>query len=179
MAIIQGANSKKMRRECFKRLEEIGFPGYGFGGPPLDYEILEYTASLIPEEKIRYVMGGGTPQDILESVKMGWDLFDCVIPTRNARHGLAYTFNGTINLNQEKYQFDQKPIDPDCLCFACQHHSRAFLRHLFKVKEPLAARLTTLHNLFFYTQLMKKIRNSIKSQQFGKIYKELKDRLEG
>ena len=177
MAIVQGADSKKMRRECFERLEEIGFPGFGFGGPPLNYEILEYTASLIPEEKIRYVMGGGTPLDILESVKMGWDLFDCVIPTRNARHGTAYTFHGTINLNQEKYKFDQKPIDPDCPCFACQHHTRSFLRHLFKVKEPLAARLVTLHNLSFYTQLMKKIRTSIKNEQFSKIYKELKDGL--
>ena len=164
MAIIQGANSKQMRKKSFQELEAIGpFPGYGFGGPPLNEKILQYTANLIPNNRIRYVMGGGTPQDIIKAVCMGWDLFDCVIPTRNARHGLLYTFKGELRITQNKYTLDKKPIEKDCPCLACQNYSRAYIRHLLKVGEPLGQRLATLHNLTFYIRLMKKIRKSIKS----------------
>lgn len=178
MAIIQGANEKNMRRRSYEELSKIDFDGYGFGGPPLDYDILKYTASLIPDEKIRYVMGGGTPKDILESVRMGWDMFDCVIPTRNARHGLLYTFNGEIRMSRQEYTLDQKPIEKNCPCTACKNnYSRAYLRHLFKVKEPLAARLFTLHNLTFYTRLMEKIRENIEKENFEGFYKKYKKKL--
>ena len=177
MAIIQGANSLKMRKKSFQELEAIySWPGYGFGGPPLNQKVLKYTAQLIPPNRIRYVMGGGTPKDILKAVAMGWDLFDCVIPTRNARHGLLYTFKGEIRISQQKYQYDKKPIEKGCPCQACravnqagQKYSRAYLRHLFKAKEPLALRLFTLHNLTFYMRLMKKIRENIKKGSLKKL----------
>ncbi|MFC1711648.1 tRNA guanosine(34) transglycosylase Tgt [Patescibacteria group bacterium] len=174
MAIIQGANSKIMRKKSFQQLESIfSFPGYGFGGPPLNKKILKYTANLIPENRVRYVMGGGTPKDILESVSFGWDLFDCVIPTRNARHGLLYTFNGELRISQVKYKLDRKPIEKDCPCEACTSYSRAYLRHLFKVSEPLAQRLLSLHNLTFYIRFMEKIRESIKNKSFSSFYKQV------
>lgn len=162
MAIIQGADDPKMRKKSFTELEAITpFAGYGFGGPPLNEDILASTARLIPDDRIRYVMGAGTPQDIIKAVKMGWDLFDCVIPTRNARHGLLYTFKGEVKINQQQYSLDKKPIEAGCPCFSCQNYSRAYIHHLLKVKEPLGYRLATLHNLTFYGRLMKKIRENI------------------
>jgi queuine tRNA-ribosyltransferase len=169
MAVIQGASSRLLRKQSFEELEKINsFPGYGFGGPPLNEKILDYTALLIPDNKIRYVMGGGTPQDIIKAVSMGWDLFDCVIPTRNARHGLLYSFKGELRISQTKYKLDKNPIEKDCPCLACQTYSRAYLRHLFKVKEPLALRLFSLHNLTFYMRRMKKIRQSIRKGSLKK-----------
>ena len=162
MAIIQGADSRDLRKKSFKELEAIGpFPGFGFGGPPTNKKILKFTASLIPDDRVRYLMGGDKPKEIVRAVRMGWDLFDCVIPTRNARHGLLYTFEGEIKITQSQYLQDKKPIERDCPCLACSSYSRAYLRHLFKVGEPLAKRLFTLHNLTFYTRLMKEIRSNI------------------
>lgn len=173
-AIIQGANDHKLRKQAFENLEAINkFPGYGFGGLPENEEILNYTARLIPKDRVRYVMGSGTPKDILKQVAMGYDLFDCVIPTRNARHGLLYTFKGEIRIEQEKYALDKKPIEDRCSCLACADYSRAYIRHLLKVKEPLGERLASLHNLTFYTRLMKKIRESIKKKQLNKFYQHL------
>ncbi len=177
MAIIQGANSKVLRRRSFEELEAIeSFIGYGFGGPPVNREILAYTASLIPDDRVRYLMGGGTPKEIIEAVAMGWDLFDCVIPTRNARHGLAYVFEdevklrvGEIKIWQEQYRFDSRPIEPHCPCLACQHYSRAYIRHLLKIREPLGQRLMTLHNLSFYMRLMKRIRKAIRKGEFSSL----------
>ena len=174
MAIIQGANSQTLRKRSFVELEEVGpFVGYGFGGPPVNQEILTYTAALIPNDRIRYLMGGGTPWEIVKAVAMGWDLFDCVIPTRNARHGLAYFFQDEEQLKmaelriwQEQYRWDQRPIEENCPCLACRDYSRAYLRHLLKVKEPLGQRLMTLHNLSFYLRLMKRIREMINEERF-------------
>jgi len=171
MAIIQGANDQEMRKKCYQQLKEIGFAGYGFGGPPTNRKILKYTADLIPDDRIRYLMGGGPPRQIIEAVSMGWDLFDCVVPTRNARHGLAYTFSGKINIKQKKYRLDKRPIEKDCPCFACRNHSRAYIRHLLNVKEPLGERLMTIHNLTFYMRLMRLIREKIKKRRFADLLK--------
>jgi len=169
MAIIQGANSKKLRKQSFNDLEAIyPFPGYGFGGPLPNDQALEYTAQLIPNDRLRYVMGCGRPQDLVKTIAMGWDLFDCVIPTRNARHGLVYTFKGKLRLLTQKFESDQRSIEPGCSCLACQHYSRAYIRHLLKVKEPLGQRLTTIHNLSFYMQLLKQIKIHIKAQTYAK-----------
>jgi len=169
-AIIQGANNRQMRKKSFEELEKINsFPGYGFGGPPENKEILKYTASLIPDNRIRYLMGGGPPKQIVEAVTMGWDLFDCVVPTRNARHGTIYTFKGKLNLNNNQHKFSQAPIEKDCPCLACKLYSRSYLHHLLKIKDPLGSRLFTLHNLTFYMRLMTWIRKSIKSKEYRKV----------
>lgn len=177
MAIIQGAGDREMRKRSFDELEKIGkFAGYGFGGVvggANNNETLEYTADLIPDDRIRYVMGGAEPLQIAEMVRQGWDLFDCVLPTRNARHGLAYTFADRKELKfeevriwQGRYRLDKKPIEVGCDCFACQNYSRAYIRHLLKVKEPLGQRLVTIHNLRFYMRLMETIRNKIQKGEF-------------
>jgi queuine tRNA-ribosyltransferase len=174
MAIVQGANNKEMRKKCFEDLEKIGhFAGYGFGGVPEQNEVLEFTANLIPDDRLRYVMGCGTPVQIVQAVAMGWDLFDCVIPTRNARHGVAYTFEGEVKINQEKYCEDKEPIEKGCDCYACKNYSRAYIRHLLKVNESLGQRLMTVHNLRFYVWLMAKIRESIKKEELDKFKKDL------
>jgi queuine tRNA-ribosyltransferase len=167
MAIIQGANSKELRKECFAELESLWpWPGYGFGGPTVNDEIIEYTASLIPQNRLRYLMGAGPPEQIVRAVDQGWDLFDCVIPTRNARHGMAYTFSGSVKIYQKQYELDDSPIEKDCPCLACQGYTRAYIRHLLKIDEPVGKRLMTIHNLTFYMRLMRKIRQDIKSGQF-------------
>jgi queuine tRNA-ribosyltransferase len=167
MAIIQGANSEKLRKKCYQQLEAVwSWPGYGFGGPTVNNEIIDYTAGLIPEDRLRYLMGAGPPGQIVRSVSMGWDLFDCVVPTRNARHGLAYTFSGEIRIYKAKYELDKSPIEDNCPCWACQNYSRAYIRHLLKIEEPLGKRLMTIHNLTFYMRLMKKIREDIMNGQF-------------
>lgn len=167
MAIIQGANDKDKRKECFTRLEKINnWPGYGFGGPTVNDEIIDYTADLIPADRLRYLMGAGPPEQIVRSAAMGWDLFDCVVPTRNARHGLAYTFSGKVRIYKEKYKLDKNPIEKGCSCFACQNYSRAYIRHLIKIDEPLGKRLMTIHNLTFYMRLMKRIREDVRKDRF-------------
>jgi queuine tRNA-ribosyltransferase len=167
MAIIQGANNKDKRKQCFGELEEIKhWPGYGFGGPTENDVIIDYTASLIPDNRLRYLMGAGPPEQIVRSIAMGWDLFDCVIPTRNARHGLAYTFSGKLRIYKKKFELDNKPIEKDCPCLACQNYSRAYIRHLIKIDEPLGKRLMTIHNLTFYMRLMKRIRQEINHGRF-------------
>jgi len=179
MAIIQGANSRDLRKECFTKLEKIrDWPGYGFGGPTVNDEIINYTANLIPENRLRYLMGAGPPEQIVRSVAMGWDLFDCVVPTRNARHGLAYTFSGPIKIYQSQYELDKRPIEENCPCLVCRNYSRAYIRHLLKIDEPLGKRLMTIHNLTFYMRLMKKIREDIKKGRFqsDKLLDQLKDR---
>jgi len=169
MAIIQGAGDRDLRKRSFQELGKIGFfSGYGFGGivNRQNLNVLDYTANLIPEEKIRYLMGSGPPKQIVKAVAMGWDLFDSVVPTRNARHGLAYTFSGEIRIWQEKYKLDKKPIERDCPCSACRNYSRAYVHHLLKIKEPLGQRLMTIHNLTFYMRLMKRIREAISGNSF-------------
>jgi len=173
LAIIQGANDRKMRRRCYEELEAVSaFSGYGFGGVPENEEILEYTAGLIPDDRLRYVMGCGTPVQIIKAVGMGWDLFDCVVPTRNARHGVAYTFCGEIKILQGCYRTDKKPIEAGCDCAACRAYSRAYIRHLLKVGEPLGQRLMTIHNLRFYMRLMGRIKKAVLTGKFDLFQRE-------
>jgi len=176
LAIIQGANDKNLRKQSYQQLAEIGFLGFGFGGPPVDNKMLKYVAKLIPDNKVRYLMGGGPPKQIVKAVAMGWDLFDCVIPTRNARHGLAYTFNGELRILNSRYQLDSKPIEKKCDCLSCCNYSRGYIRHLLKVKEPLGQRLMTIHNLRFYMKLMEKIRQEIEKGEFDKFAEDFEEK---
>lgn len=174
MAIVQGASSQKLRKKSFQELERIHqFPGYGFGGPLPNDKPLAYLGKLIPEDRIRYVMGCGRPQDVVKAIGLGWDLFDCVIPTRNARHGLLYTFSGEIRITRKQYASDTKPIEKNCPCEACQNHTRQYVRHLLKVKEPLGARLASIHNLTFYMRLLKRSRQMIKKDSFKQFLKKI------
>jgi queuine tRNA-ribosyltransferase len=173
--IVQGAGSKEMRQKSFEELSRIGFDGYGYGGPPVNKDVVEFTANLIPPEKFKYMMGSGTPREIVEFVGMGYDMFDCVVPTRNARHGLLYTWQGEIRITNKQYQLDQDPIEQGCGCFACQNYTRAYIRHLLRVGEPLGQRLTTIHNLYFYTALMEKIRDSITKSCFSQLKQDIQN----
>jgi len=180
-SVVQGGEHLDLRKHCAEELINIGFDGYSFGARHLDKdgnimeEILKYTASIIPEESARFALGVGTPEDIVKCVSYGWDIFDCVIPTREGRHGRLFIWksdpNGvnlhsnnsnkfyeTININNEKYKNDFSPADKNCNCHACQNHTKAYLRHLFLSRDPLAMRLAALHNLYFYSDLMKKLR---------------------
>ena len=162
VAVVQGANDPMARRECYRRLTEVGeFGGYAFGGPVSEEEqnwrIIELVAGLIPDDKFKYMLGGATPAQIEKLVTMGWDLFDCVLPTRNARHGLAYTGVGEVRIGQGKYRLDKRVLDESCKCRVCRGYSRAYLRHLLKVGDPTGMRLLTYHNLSYYVDLMRKL----------------------
>lgn len=173
--IVQGGQFADLRADCGKRLEEIGFDGYGFGGWPLDSDgklredILKMAADAMPDNKIKYAMGLGRPEEIVSCVKMGYQLFDCVIPTREARHQRLYVFQNGAQLNEkffkhmyimdDKYCRDGKPVEDDCDCELCRNHSRAYLQHLFKMNDPAAMRLATAHNLRFFGRLMERLRN--------------------
>ncbi|MCI5689789.1 MAG: tRNA-guanine transglycosylase, partial [Clostridiales bacterium] len=135
------------------------------------YEIIDAVEPHMPKDKIRYLMGVGTPENILEGVARGIDLFDCVLPARNARHGKLYTWHGTLNIKNEKYKNDPRPIDPTCTCPACRNFSRAYLRHLFAAGEMLAMRLAVLHNLHFYNELMARIRQALEEDRFQEFYR--------
>lgn len=170
--IVQGGMYTDLREVSANELMEIGFDGYAIGGlsvgePKDDRDnVLEATAPLLPKDKPRYLMGVGKPEDIVESVKRGIDMFDCVIPTRNARNGFLFTRFGTLNIRNSKHQFDTKPIDDQCQCYTCQNYSRSYLRHLDKCREMLGAHLCTIHNLHYYQDLMRDIREAIEKQQF-------------
>ena len=165
--INQGATFDDLRVEHMKQIAELDLDGYAIGGlavgePKEDmYRIISAVEPFAPKDKIRYLMGVGTPGNIIEGVSRGVDLFDCVMPSRNARHGHLFTWNGIINLNNAKYANDDTPIDPECNCPTCQKHSRAYLHHLFKAKEILAMRLAVTHNLYFYNNLMRRIRDEL------------------
>jgi queuine tRNA-ribosyltransferase len=184
LGIIQGANFPDLRKKSAKDIRAIGFDGYAIGGVAVgepQAEMLKAIEACIPfleENKFRHLLGVGTPEDIIQAVARGCDSFDCVIPTREARHGKAYISAGhgyqTINISRAEFKKDLKPLDKNCDCFACQHHSRAYLSHLFKSGEILAIRLLTEHNLRFYLNLMKKIRESIIEGSFRKMLKEFK-----
>jgi len=173
--IIQGGNNQQLRKYCAEELIKIGFDGFGFGGWPLDKDnnlmddILKYTADLMPDGGVKYAMGLGKPEEIVRCHKMGYNLFDCVIPSREARHHRLYVFNDQLDLNQEFYQYlrildkkykkDLLPLDQNCDCYCCKNYSRAYLHHLFKLGDSGADRLATIHNLAFYTKLMGYIRD--------------------
>ncbi|MGE4283979.1 MAG: tRNA guanosine(34) transglycosylase Tgt [Clostridia bacterium] len=176
--INQGGVYEDLRIENMKQIAELDLPGYAIGGLAVGeshdemYRIIDVVEPHMPADKPRYLMGVGTPSNILEAVSRGIDFFDCVITSRNARHGHLFTELGTMNILNAKYQTDDKPIDPGCECPACRHYSRAYIRHLFKAKELLGMRLCVLHNLYFYNTLMGKIRKTIENDTFEEYKKE-------
>ena len=180
--IIQGATYKELRCECTNRLTELDFPGYGIGGlmigepSLLTQEMVGEVNQLIPEHKVRYLMGAGYPEDILEAVLLGVDLFDCVLPTRNGRTGMAFTSEGKVIIKGGRYAKDESPLDKQCKCYTCQKFSRAYLRHLFNAGEALGPRLVSYHNIYFYMQLMTGIRRSIRSGNLKKFVKKVSKR---
>jgi len=165
--IIQGGMEKELRKESAERAIEIGFPGYAIGGlsvgEPRDLtrEIVESTLEHLPTDKPRYLMGVGTPEEIVEYASLGVDMMDCVLPTRAARHGLLFTSEGKVTIKQARYAQDQSPLDPNCGCRVCERYSRAYLRHLYASNEVLAQVLNTIHNLSFYLDTMRRVRHSI------------------
>lgn len=183
--INQGAVFHDLRIEHMKKIAELDLPGYAIGGLAVGeshqemYDTIEAVEEYMPKNKPRYLMGVGTPVNIIESVWRGVDFFDCVMPARNGRHGHLFTWDGIINIKNEKYQKDSRPIDPACDCPVCRRYSRAYIRHLFKAEEMLAMRLAVMHNLFFYNNLTKQIRNALDNgefAQFRKKYAEILDK---
>jgi queuine tRNA-ribosyltransferase len=171
--IIQGSVYPELRRLATEKIMEVGFPGYALGGlsvgEPLNlmYEITEAVTELLPEDKPRYLMGLGSPLELLEAVARGIDMFDCVMPTRNARNGTIFTRHGRMTLKAASYSQDFRPIDEDCGCPVCRRYNRAYLRHLFNVGEPSVLRLATLHNLFFISELMAGARTAIMAGNYS------------
>ena len=167
--IVQGGMYKDLRRESAERLVEMDFPGYAIGGlsvgepRELTREVIAETLPLLPADKPRYVMGVGYPDEIVEYAAMGVDMMDCVLPTRAARHGLLFTSEGRLNIKNKKFAEDEGPADPACVCLVCQRYSRAYLRHLMAAQEPLSAVLNTLHNLAFYLETMRTVREGIEA----------------
>ena len=176
--INQGSTYADLRTEHMKQIREINCEGYAIGGLAVGeseqemYEIIETVEPYMPQDKPRYLMGVGTPSNILEAVARGVDFFDCVMPARNARHATLYSHQGILHLLNKKYERDDRPIDEACGCPACRHYSRAYIRHLFKAKEMLAMRLCVLHNLYFYNQLMQDIRDHLDNGTFSAFCKE-------
>ncbi|MFK8026747.1 MAG: tRNA guanosine(34) transglycosylase Tgt [Gammaproteobacteria bacterium] len=176
--IVQGGMYEDLREESLTALKEIGFDGYAIGGlsvgEPAEERIrvLDYLKDKMPENKARYLMGVGKPEDIVEAVARGIDMFDCVIPTRNARNGYLYTSEGVLRIRNQKYQYDERPIDEKCGCYTCQRYSRAYLKHLDKCGEMLGGRLNTIHNLSYFHGLMESMRQAILEGEFAKFYDE-------
>ena len=171
--INQGAVYNDIRIDNAKRISELDLPGYAMGGLAVGetheemYDVIEHTAPFLPTDKPRYLMGVGTPANILEAVDRGIDMFDCVYPSRNGRHGHLYTHHGKININNAKYAEDDRPIEEGCECPACRRYSRAYIRHLHKSGEMLGLRLCVLHNLYFYNHLMQEIRDAIDEGRYA------------
>ncbi len=181
--INQGATFDDLRINHMKEIAELDLAGYAIGGlavgEPAEvmYHIIEQVEPFAPKNKPRYLMGVGTPVNILEAVNRGVDFFDCVMPSRNARHGNLFTWRGHMNLNNNKYEKDQRPLDPDCQCPVCRNYSRAYIRHLFKARETLAMRLCVMHNLYFYNELMEEIRKAMDEDRWESFYNEYVEKL--
>lgn len=169
--IVQGGGNKEIRKHSIDELEKIGFPGYSIGGLSVGeskkemYDMLEYLKTIMPENKPRYLMGVGSPDDLIIGAMNGIDMFDCVLPTRNARHGSAFTHNGKIQVKNSKLFSDPSPLDAECDCYVCKNFSRAYLNHLIKSEEILGMRLVTYHNLYFLKSLMHDIRRAIQEDR--------------
>lgn len=176
--INQGCTFEKLRVENMQEIADLGLDGYAIGGlavgEPAEemYRIIDAVEPFMPKDKPRYLMGVGTPANILEAVHLGVDMFDCVMPTRNGRHGHVFTMEGIRNLNNEKYKYDSQPIEEGCGCPACQNYSRAYIRHLMKSGEMLAQRLCAMHNLYFYNNFMEQIRDAMDEDRFEEFYKK-------
>jgi queuine tRNA-ribosyltransferase len=170
--INQGGTYPDIRQDHMKRIAELDLPGYAIGGLAVGetaeemYDIIEAVEPFMPTDKPRYLMGVGTPSNIIEAVYRGVDFFDCVMPARNARHARLFTWDGAINLRNAKYTLDESPIDPKCDCPVCRRYSKAYIRHLFVAEEMLAMRLSVMHNLYFYNKLMEKIREALDNGTF-------------
>jgi queuine tRNA-ribosyltransferase len=170
--IVQGGVYEALREQSLDRLVELGFDGYAIGGLAVGEpkeersRILAHTAPRLPAERPRYLMGMGTPEDIIEAVGAGIDMFDCVLPTRNARNGWLFTRFGDVRIRNARYRDDVEPLDPACACYTCRHFTRAYLYHLQKANEILGARLNTLHNLHYYQELMRELRSAIEKGIF-------------
>ena len=176
--INQGCTFNDLRVEHMKQIRELNLDGYAIGGlavgEPTDvmYDVLDHVMPEAPKDKIRYLMGVGTPANILNGVERGVDLFDCVMPSRNARHGHLFTSYGIININNQKYERDMTPIDENCGCPVCRRYSKAYIRHLLKSGEMLSGRLLVLHNLWFYNHLMEDIREHLEKGTFAQFKRE-------
>jgi queuine tRNA-ribosyltransferase len=179
-AIVQGGMYEDLRERSLQRLEEIGFDGYALGGlsvgePKEDMErILNHMGHRLPAEKPRYLMGVGTPEDIVFAVSRGIDMFDCVMPTRNARHGLLFTWSGDLRIKNAKYKADTGPIDPKCGCYTCRHYSRGYLHHLQRSGEMLGARLNSIHNLHFYQDFTARLREALEQGRYPQWVEEFR-----
>ncbi len=182
--IVQGGMYADLRERSARTLVDFGFDGYAIGGlsvgetKPLMYEMIEKTVPHLPVDRPRYLMGVGTPEDLVEGVDRGIDMFDCVMPTRNARNGTFFTSFGKVSIRNSRYERDHGPLDPACGCYTCRTFSRAYLRHLFNAGEVLALRLGTIHNLSFYLDLMREIRKSIDEDRFKEFKKKFLEKRE-
>ncbi len=171
--IAQGGFYEDLRRKSIEELRAIGFDGYAVGGISVGepkeemHRMIRFTAPLLPEDKPRYLMGIGDLGDVLKAVGAGFDLFDCVMPTRNARNGTLFTSRGRVSIKREEFKADRSPLDPDCDCYTCRNYSRGYLRHLFLSREILSMRLNTIHNLSFYLRFFRGMRESIEDGTFG------------
>jgi len=183
--INQGATFPDLRIWHMKETAKIDCDGYAIGGlavgEPTEvmYEIIDAVEPYMPTDKPRYLMGVGTPSNIIEAVARGVDFFDCVMPARNARHGKLFTWNGTLNIKNERHKLDERPIDPECDCPVCRNFSRAYIRHLFAAGEMLGMRLAVMHNLYFYNQLAQKIRDALDAGEFSEFRAQYSERLAG
>ena len=181
--INQGGTYADIRVEHMKRIADLDLPGYAIGGLAVGetaqemYDIIEAVEPHMPADKTRYLMGVGTPTNIIEAVARGVDFFDCVMPARNARHARLFTWEGAINLKNAKYQLDESPIDPKCDCPVCRRYSKAYIRHLFVAEEMLAMRLAVMHNLYFYNKLMERIRGALDEGTFAQFRQEYSAKL--
>lgn len=181
--IIQGASYLDLRRESLQRTVEIGFDGYAIGGLSVGeekavmYDVLESVAPQMPQDAPRYLMGVGTPEDLVEAVYRGIDMFDCVMPTRNGRTGSVFTSKGKLNIRNAQFAKDTEPLDFECPCSVCKRYSKAYLRHLYQSKEMLAGILLTHHNLAFFLETMRKVREEIKKGSFGQFRKDFLEKI--
>ncbi len=180
--IMQGGTDHELRRQSAEALRELDFEGYAVGGlavgePKTEmYDTVEFAADLLPRERPRYLMGVGTPEDLVEGVARGIDMFDCVMPTRNARNACAFTSEGKITIRNARYARDQQPLDPNCGCAVCRRYSRRYLRHLFVTGEMLGAILATHHNLYFYLDTMRRIRQSLLFGEFAEFHRRVRSK---
>jgi queuine tRNA-ribosyltransferase len=176
--IVQGGMYPDLRKRSAESLVDIEFDGYALGGLSVGetkvvmYEMIEVSVPVLPERQPRYLMGVGTPEDLVEGVDRGIDMFDCVMPTRNARNGTFFTSFGKVVIRNARYERDNQPIDPECTCYTCRNFTRAYMRHLFNAGEISALRLGTIHNLFFYLNLMRNVRKSIEQGRFTDFKKD-------
>jgi queuine tRNA-ribosyltransferase len=176
--IVQGGMYPHLRQRSLKGLVDIGFDGYALGGLSVGeskhemHMVLDAVTPHMPADRPRYLMGVGTPEDLVESVRRGIDMFDCVMPTRNARNGHLFVHQGVIRIRNSQYEYDTRPLDENCACYTCRNYSRSYLRYLDKTREILGARLNTIHNVYYYQELMKNIRSAIESGRFNEFVQE-------